>query len=115
MSTKCDTLQFISSAMMCVIWGFWGCSNFKIVKQLQCVILLICFHAHSSDVILHKGYCINDQSAFALHSLTTFSTYNNFGVLSSLGSAIHELLNFKSGPCILSMSKLNSLKVGTTL
>lgn len=97
------------------IGGLGGHLSFKIVNQLQCGFLSICFHACSNDVILHKGHCISDQSAYALHSLTTFSTYNNFWVLSSLGKAIRELLNFKSGLCTFAVSKMKSLKAGTTL
>lgn len=97
------------------VWGVWGCLSFRIVNQLQWSILSICFYAHNNYVILHEGYCINDQSACALHSLTTFSTWNNFWILSSLGTAVHGLLNFKSGPCIFSVSKMSSLKAETTL
>lgn len=97
------------------VWGVWGCWSFRTVNLLQWSILLICFYAHNNDVILHKGYCINDQSACALHSLTSFSTWNKFWILSSLGTAVHGLLNFKSGPCTLSMSKMSSSKAETTL
>lgn len=96
-------------------WGrVWGCLSFRTVNQLQWSILLICFYALNNDVILHNGYCINDQSACALHSLTTFSTWNKFWILSSLGTAVHGLLNLKSGPFILSMSKMSSSKAKPT-
>lgn len=107
----CPTVYFLRNHG--AVWGVWGCLSFRIVKQLQWSILSICLYAHNNDVILQQRFCINDQSACALHSLTTFSTWNNFWILSSLSTAVHELPNFKSCPCILSMSKMSSLKAGT--
>lgn len=98
-----------------ILWQFGGCLSFRIVSQLQRGILSSCFHAHCDNMILHKWYYSHDQRAYAWHSLTTFSTHNNSWVLSSLGSAVHELLNFKSGPCISSMSEMNPLEAGTAL
>lgn len=109
----CPTIYFLSHHG--AVWGVLGCLSFRIGNQLQWSILLTCFYAHNNDVILHKGYCINDQSPWALHSLTTISIWNNFWILSSLGTAVHGLLNFKRGQCILSVSKMSSLKAETTL
>lgn len=109
----CPTIYFLRHHG--AVWGFGGCLSFRTANLLQWSILLICFYAHNNDVILHKGYCINDQSACALHSLTTFSTWNKSWILSSLGTAGHGLLNFKSGLCTLSMSKMSSLKAETVL
>lgn len=76
----CPTIYFLRYHG--AVWGVWGCLSFRTVNQLQWSILLICFYAHNNDVILHKGYCINDQSACVLHTLTTFSTWNKFWILS---------------------------------
>lgn len=89
-----------------VICGFGDCLSFKIINQLQCRTLLICFHTHSNNVVLRKRYCINDRSEYVSHYLTNFSTHNNLWALSSSSS---------NGSYILSMSKTNFIGAGTTL